>query len=334
MDRYSRQTVFPLVGIEGQRKLMGATVLLLGCGALGSGSAELLARAGVGALRLVDRDYLELHNLQRQSLYDERLLAAGLPKAHAAAARIRELNSEVHTEPHATDVTAGNILELMEGVDLVLDVADNWDTRYLLNDASQRTGIPWVYGAVIGVTGLSLPVVPGRTPCLRCIFPEPPPPGGDTCETAGVLGPAVWTVASVQVMSALRILLGEPPEARLTTIDAWNSSMDALPMGDPVPGCPACGEGRLEFLDGARPVGVRLCGRDSVQVSARPGVRVELDAVASRLQPAGEVRHNEHLLKFRVNGYELTLFTDGRAIISGTEDESVARSLYARYIGA
>lgn len=334
MDRYSRQIVFPRVGESGQRKLLGATALVVGCGALGSGCIELLARAGVGRLWLADRDFLEAHNLQRQSLYDERLLAEGLPKAVAAARRVREINSEVLTEPHTVDVTADNILELLEGVDVVLDGTDNWDTRYLLNDASVKTGVPWVYGGVLGVIGTSLTVIPGRTPCLRCVFPEPPPVGGDTCETAGVLGPAVWMVASVQVMSALRLLLGDLPPARLSTVDAWNGTVEGLALGAPAPGCPACGERDWEFLNGARPLSARLCGRNSVQVTARRGGGMDLHAVAERVRSVGEVRHNEHLLKLSVDGYEITLFTDGRAIVQGTEDGAVARSLYARYIGS
>ncbi len=333
LHRYARQVVFPPVGEEGQRRLLGSTVLIAGCGALGSGIAELLARAGVGTLRLADRDYLELHNLQRQSLYDERLLAEALPKAVAAARRIGEINSGIVAEAHPTDLIGDNVLELFDGVDVVLDGTDNWETRYLLNDAAVRTDTPWVYGGVIGATGMSMAIVPGRTPCLRCIFPDPPPPGGDTCETVGVLGPAVWMVASVQAMSALRILIGDPPAARLTTVDAWNAGAEGLAIGDPVPGCPACDLQTGEFLNGARGTGVRLCGRNSVQIAARPGTRLDLGAVAVRLGSIGAVRHNEHLLKLDVDGHGLTLFADGRAIVSGTEDEAVARSLYARYIG-
>ena len=333
MDRYARQMVFPPMGEKGQRRLLGATALIVGCGALGSGSAELLARAGVRTLRLVDRDYLELHNLQRQSLYDERLLAEALPKAVAAAQRIGEINSSIVAEAYPIDLTGDNALEFFDGVDIVLDGTDNWETRYLLNDAAVRTGTPWVYGGVIGVTGMSMAIVPGRTPCLRCIFPDLPPPGGETCETAGVLGPAVWMVASVQAMSALRILLGDPPEARLTTVDAWNAGMESLALGGPVAGCPACDLRTGEFLNGSHGTGVRLCGRSSVQVSARPGARLDLGAVAARLGSVGAVRHNEHLLKLDVDGYGLTLFADGRAIVSGTEEDAVARSLYARYIG-
>lgn len=331
-DRYSRQAVFPLVGVEGQERLLRSTALVVGCGALGSGSAELLARAGVGALRLVDRDILEEHNLQRQSLYDERLLREGLPKAVAAARRIGEINAGVRTEAHAVDVTADTVLELIEGADVVLDGTDNWETRYLLNDAAHRTGGPWVYGGVIGAAGVSMTIRPGTTACLRCVFPEPPAPGGDTCETAGVLGPAVWMVASTQAVSALRVLLGDPPPARLTTIDTWNGTAEGIDLGGPTPGCPACA-GDLEFLDGGRPVSARLCGRDSVQVSPVPGAGMDLRATAARLRTVGEVRANDHILKLAVDGHELTLFADGRAIIRGTRDEAVARSLYARYIG-
>jgi adenylyltransferase/sulfurtransferase len=330
--RYSRQTVFPRVGRDGQERLLRSTALVVGCGALGSGCAELLARAGVGALRLVDRDVLEEHNLQRQSLYDERPLREGLPKAVAAARRIGEINSGVRTEAHAADVTADNVLELFEGADVVLDGTDNWEARYLLNDAAHRTGVPWVYGGVIGATGVSMAIRPGTTACLRCVFPEPPAPGGDTCETAGVLGPAVWMVASTQAMSALRVLLGDPPPARLTTIDAWNGTAEGIELGGPAPGCPACA-GDLAFLDGARPTSTRLCGRDSAQVSPGPGIRMDLRAAADRLRAVGDVRANDYLLKLMVGGHELTLFADGRAIVTGTQDESVARSLYARYIG-
>ncbi len=333
MDRYARQVVFPPVEEQGQRRLLGATALIVGCGALGSGTAELLARAGVGTLRLVDRDYLELHNLQRQSLYDERLLAEALPKAVAAARRIGEINSSIVAEAHPVDLTGDNALEFFDGVDIVLDGTDNWETRYLLNDAAVRTGTPWVYGGVLGAAGMSMAIVPGSTPCLRCIFPDPPPPGGDTCETAGALGPAVWLVASVQAMSALRILIGDPPEARLTTVDAWNAGIESMTLGGPVAGCPACDLRTGEFLDGATGTGVRLCGRNSVQIAARPGARLDLGAIAARLRSVGAVRHNVYLLKLEVDGHGLTLFADGRAIVSGTEEEAVARSLYARYIG-
>ncbi|MDQ3856200.1 MAG: ThiF family adenylyltransferase [Chloroflexota bacterium] len=334
MDRYSRQTVFPRVGEDGQRRLLGATALVLGCGALGSCAAELLARAGVGTLRLVDRDYLEAHNLQRQSLYDERALALDLPKAEAAARRVREINSGLTVDPRVVDVTADNVLDLLEGVDVVLDGTDNWETRYLLNDASVSTGVPWVYGAVLGVSGMSMPILPGTTPCLRCVFSEPPPPGGDTCETAGVLGPAVWIVSSVQAMWALRILLGDPPSAGLTTVDAWSGTMESVALGRPEPDCPACGRRELRFLFGGRPLSTRLCGRDAVQVSAPPGADLDLASAAERLRAVGAVRHNEHLLKLAIDGYELTLFADGRAVVKGTTEEGVARSLYARYIGS
>lgn len=334
MDRYSRQTVFPRVGDEGQRRLLDSTVVIVGCGALGSGVAELLARAGVGALRLVDRDFLEAHNLQRQSLYDERLLGEALPKAVAAARRITEINSGVRTEPHALDVTPDTVVALLDGANVVIDGTDNWETRYLLNDAALSAGVPWIYGGVIGVMGLSFPVIPGVSPCLRCVYPAPPPPGGDTCETAGVLGPAVWMVASIQAMSALRLLLGDPPPAQLTTVDAWNGCIEPIPLGECLPECPACVQRRWEFLDGARPSSTRLCGRNTVQVHPRSDGAIDLEAVAERLRSIGEVRHNEHLLKFGVDAYELTLFRDGRAIIKGADDEAVARSIYARYIGS
>lgn len=333
MERYSRQTIFPRVGEVGQHRLLSSTALIAGCGALGAATAELLARAGVGTLRLADRDFIELNNLQRQSLYGERDVSDALPKAVAATQRIAQINSGVRTEAHVLDILPDNVSELVQGVDIILDGTDNWETRYLLNDAALSVGIPWIYAGVLGVMGVSFPVIPGETPCLRCVYADPPPLGGDTCETAGVLGPTVWMTASIQAMQALRILLGDPPPATMTTVDAWNGTIETLALGGRVQGCLACEQGVLEFLYAARPSSARLCGRESIQLLPHGNSRVDLEAVAGRLRPLGEVRVNEHLLKFSVNGHEITLFADGRAIVRGTEEESTARSLYARYIG-
>lgn len=333
LSRYSRQVVFPLVGEVGQRKLLESRVLLIGCGALGSGIAELLARAGVGYLRIVDRDVVELHNLQRQTLFDERHVRDEAPKAVAAAERIAQINSDIEVEPHVADVTPDNVQSLFESIDLVVDGTDNWGTRYLINDVSVMTGIPWVYGGVIGASGLVMPIIPGQTPCLRCVYPDPPAVSGETCETAGVLGAAVWIVASLQAVTALRLLTGREGEPVLSTIDAWNGSIERLPITERVPGCPACGEREFEFLDAAGAGSVRLCGRNSIQISPSRAGAVNLDSLAQQLESLGPVRHNSYLLKFTIDSYEMTVFSDARVIIKGTEDESTARSLYAKYIG-
>ena len=343
LERYSRQMILPAVGVDGQRRLQAGRVAILGAGALGSALAEQLVRAGVGTVRLADRDYLELHNLQRQTLYTEADVAAALPKAVAAAAHLRAINSQVTVEPLVADIDAENIGAFLDGVDLALDGSDNFAARYLLNDAGVQRELPWVYSGVLGTSGMVLAVRPGATACLRCLFPEPPPPGSTpTCEVAGVLGPAVQVVAGVAAAAALQLLLGTDPPAGLLALDVAAGTFDRVGDGSRDPECPACGARRFDFLgDGARSAlgTARLCGRATVQLRLGDGAPLDLGMMAARLQAAGlgQVLANPYLVRLTgLNGdaaTELTLFPDGRVIVKGTEDPAVARSLVARYIG-
>ena len=336
-DRYSRQTLFAPIGSAGQAQLRQARVAILGCGALGTGLANHLCRAGVGRLLIADRDYIELNNLQRQILFDEEDIARHLPKAVAAVQRLGKVNSEVQLEPLVEDVNAEGIESLVREVDLVLDATDNFETRYLLNDACVKHQRPWIYSGVIASYGVTMNILPGETPCLRCVFPEMPLPGTSaTCDTAGVLNGIVAAITGVAATEALKILLKSEKVSRdLFWMDLWENTSEriALPRD---PRCPTCGQHAYEFLEtlsGAR--STSLCGRDAVQVRADTrGARLDLAALAARLQPVGQVAHNEFLLRFSIDAYELTIFPDARAIIKGTDDEQVARSLYARYIGA
>ncbi|HMA35454.1 MAG TPA: ThiF family adenylyltransferase [Chloroflexia bacterium] len=342
--RYARQMVLPGVGRAGQERLAGAWVAILGLGALGSALAASLTRAGVGGLRLIDRDYLELHNLQRQSLYTEADVAAALPKAVAAAAHLAAINSGVARESRVVDVTAENIADLLAGTDLVLDATDNFAARYLLNDACVQAGRPWIYSGVLGTAGMVMAVQPGQTACLRCVFPEPPPPGSSpTCETAGVLGPAVQVVAGLAAAAALQLVLGATPPAGLLALDVWTGHFDRLGPGAPDPACPACGRREFAFLGGgarASLADTQLCGRQTVQVRVAGGA-IDLAPLAARWRATapGQVLANPYLVRLTLPApagaadQTLTLFPDGRAIVQGTDDPALARSLVARYVG-
>ncbi len=334
--RYHRQVLLPAIGASGQERLRRGRVCLLGVGALGSQVAQLLARAGVGFLRLVDRDVLEWTNLQRQVLYEEADVAAGLPKAVAAARALARVNHEVAVEPVVQDVDASSILALLEDVDVVVDGSDNFELRYLLNDAALELGRPWVYGGAVGTIGTTMTVLPGKTACLRCLFPDPPPPGvAPTCDTAGVLGPAAALVGALQASEAIKLLVGDRASVNraLLSIDLWTLEVARLPA-QRREDCPACGRGERRFLRQPAPSRtVALCGRDAVQVSLQPRVELDLAALAARLAPLGTIQHNPYLIRFTVDGYEVTVFRDGRAIVRGTTDPAVARALYARYIG-
>ncbi len=341
VERYSRQILFEPIGPEGQRRLLAARVTLIGCGALGTTLANLLARAGVGFLRIVDRDFVELSNLQRQALFDERDAAECLPKAEAARRKLAGINSDVRVEAVVADATPLNIESFAEGVDLLLDGTDNFEARFLINDTAIKHRIPWIYGACVGAVGLAMPILPGQTPCLRCVFEQAPPPEmSPTCDTVGVLGPVVSMVAGHQASEALKILTGrrDAVSRRLLHIDAWSGrivqiNVDASARAGE---CPCCGQGRYEYLAG--PLGssaVRLCGRDSVQISPPPGLHVDLAALADRLRPAASAPPlvNEYLLRAAIGRHRITLFTDGRAIIQGTDRPDEARGVYARYVG-
>ena len=312
---------------------MHSTVAIVGCGALGSFHAGAMARAGVGKLVLIDRDYVEVSNLQRQWLYDEADALHAVPKAAAAASHLRAINSACEAEAHVADLTPGNIEDLLHGCDVILDGCDNFETRYLLNDYAVSRGMPWVYGGAVESYGIVMPVVPGRTACLACLYPEPPGGTQPTCETAGVLNPVTSLVASLQCAEATKLLAGLEPSRRITTVDVWTGAIRQIEQPDRDPACRACGERRFDYLNATRRVPVSLCGRNAVQIHERSRP-LDLVALRDRLAPSGEVRANEFALRFFPIPYEMTVFPDGRAIIKGTTDIGVARSLYARYIGA
>ena len=333
-ERYSRQILFAGIGETGQERLLQSTAAIVGCGALGSFHAAALARAGVGSVIVIDRDYVEHSNLQRQWLFEEADAEEALPKAAAAARRIAAINSGVRVQAHVRDLTSANIAELLGGAGVILDGTDNFDTRYLINDYAVSRGIPWIYGAAVGSYGLTMPVLPGRTSCLRCVYPDPPAGAQPTCETAGVLGSITAAIAAMQAADALRILSGGIDEvrARITMLDVWEGTARQIPQPEKDPECPACGRRNFEFLEGARRSPSHLCGRNAVQIQG--GRSLDLAELGERLRPLGEVRSNPFALRFFPKPYELTIFPDGRAIVKGTDDIGIARSLYARYVGA
>lgn len=345
LERYSRQMFFSPIGESGQMLLRDRRVAIIGLGALGSILASHLARAGVGLLTLIDRDFVELSNLQRQLLYDEKDAAESLPKAVAAASKLSAVNSEVECKAVIADLTPANALSLLEGHDLLLDGSDNFTVRFLLNDYAIKHGIPWVYSACVASYGMTMPILPGETACLRCLYPNPPAPGSlPTCETAGIISPIAAIMASFAAAEALKILVGdmEHVSRALTVVDVWFNNLERLEVArrgndEPRP-CPTCSAGRFEFLEGGRRelATMSLCGRNAVQVT--PGAQadsapLDLSALASRLAPLGRAVANPYLVRAHVGGYELAIFRDGRAIIKGTTDPAVARSVYARFIG-
>jgi molybdopterin/thiamine biosynthesis adenylyltransferase len=336
-DRYSRQTILPGWGREGQTRLAEATAVVIGCGALGSHIASHLVRAGVGRLVVADRDFVEWHNLPRQALYAEADAAAGLPKAVAAARRLRLINSLVEIDEHVVDVNADTVEDLIAGADVVLDGADNFEVRYLLNEACVKHGIPWVYGGVLGTYGLTASILPGETPCLHCLLGPLPPPGSvPTCETAGVLGTVVSVIAALEATEAFKILLDQREALlhSLVMVDVWNGDFERAQTQRGKSPCPVCDEGRYELLDAEHgSMTTVLCGRAAVQISPRPAETVDLAALAQRLDTVGQVDFNEYLLRLEVEDIQFTLFRDGRAIVKGVDEPVKARALYARYIG-
>jgi adenylyltransferase/sulfurtransferase len=334
-ERYSRQVLFPGIGRDGQRKRAAARVALVGCGATGSALASLLARAGVGSIRIVDRDYVEPSNLQRQSLFDESDAAQSLPKAIAAARKIAAFNSQIIVEPQVADLVPANVESLLEGMQLILEGTDNFETRYLLNDFAVKASLPWIYTAAVGSYGVTLNVLPGKTACLACLFPDLPHGTLETCETAGILNSAVNLAASIAATEAFKVLVGADAWVRRTLLsfDVWSNQHAEVRAEDPRPGCRACGDREFLHLAGAGRAHITLCGRNSVQIHERHRP-IDFSEVSQRLKPHGAVRHNDFVLKFWPEPYEMTLFPDGRAIIKGTTDTAVARSLYARYVGS
>lgn len=342
LERYSRQVLFSELGEAGQTRLMQGRVLLCGCGALGTVLAETLVRAGVGHLKVVDRDFVELSNLQRQVLFDESDIAAKLPKAIAAAEKLKKINSEVQIEPIVEDIDHTNILALAQDVDLILDGTDNFEVRYLINDVSLELGIPWIYCGCIGSTGQTMTILPGKSACLRCLIDSAPEPGStETCDTAGILGPTVNVIASLEAISAFKILSGREDliKPELTVVDVWEGSFRQMSVADlrEKSGCKACHQGERIWLKGEQ--GSRttqLCGRNAVQISPAEKSRISFEDLAEKLQNSGMVEFNAYLLRLNLKDpdFEISLFRDGRAIIKGTDDPTVAKTIYARYIGS
>ncbi len=340
LDRYSRQMRFYGVGEAGQKKLLDSHVTLCGCGALGTVLANALVRAGVGHLRLIDRDFIETNNLQRQVLFDEHDVAENLPKAEAGARKLAAINSSVHVEPVVTDIDRTNIEELCRDADLILDGTDNFEVRYLINDVAVKLGKPWVYGGCIGSHGQTMTILPGETPCLRCVFEAAPAPGeAGTCETAGVLSPIVNIVASFQATEAFKILTGrrEHVNRDLIYIDVWENIQKRIKIAKlhGTVDCPCCKHRRFEWLEGEHGTQTTsLCGRNAVQVAHRSAGKLNFEEMARHLEMGGiEVSYNRFMLKFDAEGHQFTVFPDGRAIIKGTSDVDRARTLYAKYVG-
>ncbi len=339
MDRYSRQILFEPLGQDGQRRLAESRVTLIGCGALGSVLADTLVRAGVGFLRIVDRDFLELNNLQRQVLFDEQDVADHLPKAEAARRKLHSINSGATIDALVDDANNTNIELFVEGANLILDGTDNFETRYLINEVAVKHNLPWIYGACVSATGLTMAIIPGQTPCLKCLFEQAPPPElSPTCDTVGVLGPVVSIVAGLQAAEALKILSGnlDAVTRKLTSIDVWAGRIVQMNVATAEADCACCKRGIYEYLEGqAGQQAALLCGRDAVQVNQARRQNLDLAALADKLADAadGSTTTNEFMLQATLDGCEVTVFPSGRAIIKGTKDIARARPLYAKYIG-
>jgi adenylyltransferase/sulfurtransferase len=334
-DRYSRQVLFPGIGLEGQQCLAKGRVAIIGCGATGTCVSGLLARAGVGHLTIIDRDYVEPSNLQRQSLFDEVDAAESLPKAVAAARKIAAFNSDIQATPVVADLTPENIESLLADADLTLDATDNFETRYLINDFAVKHGKPWIYAAAVAAYAVTMNVIPGETACLSCVFPAPPEGTVETCDTAGILNSAVNLIGSIQATEAIKFLVGAKDKLRRTLLsfDVWSNEQAEIAAAKLRPGCQTCEKHDFVHLAGMRRPQITLCGRNSVQIHER-NRPVDFAEMSARLGAHGTVKHNAFVLKFWRDPFEMTLFPDGRAIIKGTDDTAVARSLYARFVGS
>ena len=333
-EKYSRQILFDEVGEQGQQRLLDSRAVIVGCGALGSFHAAALARSGVGSLVIIDRDYVEPGNLQRQWLFDESDAEQALPKAAAAARRLAAINSSVQVEPCIADLTAANAEQLLLPADVILDGCDNFETRYLINDLAVKHGVPWIYGAAVGSYGITMPILPKRSACLACIFPEPPGGVQPTCDTAGILNSITAAIAALQAADALKIMAGRADaiQARMLTMDVWNGTVRTISSERPNPDCAVCGRQRFKYLNGGRRRAATLCGRNAVQINERDRP-LDLVQLRTSLEPLGTVRANEYAVRFVCPPHEMTIFADGRAIVKGTNDIGVARGLYARYVG-
>ena len=335
-DRYSRQMILPNIGEEGQKTLLKSKIAIIGCGALGTVVANNLVRAGVGRTLIVDRDFVEMNNLQRQILFDEDDI--GIPKAVAAAEKLKRVNSDVEIETMVKDLNHMNAEKIMSGVDLVLDGTDNMQTRFLINDVCVKGEIPWIYTAAVGTYGMMMTIVPGRTPCFRCFLPDVPEPGSlPTCDTAGILNTISAIIASIESTEAIKILLGKKittnAESNLTFYDVWSNIFDKVTIIRDKK-CRCCVEHKFDFLNAAKEeIITSLCGRNAIQITPAQPADISFKSLAERLKRLGEVRFNNFILVFKERDKEISLFKDGRVIIKGTDDEKVARSLYARFIG-
>ena len=335
-DRYSRQILFNGIGEEGQRKLLAARVLIVGCGALGTAHAETLARAGVGHLLIVDRDFIEPSNLQRQTMFTESDAEQRLQKAIAAANHLHEINSEIEIEPHVADVNYSNIEQLIDGCDVVVDGTDNFATRYLINDACVKHETNWIYGAAVGSYGVTMTIRPQQTACLRCVFEEAPPAASaPTCDTAGVIMPIINIVSAVQVAETIKLLTGDIDDLHrsLMQFDVWRNEWRKIAIGGPNPDCRTCSLREYQTLDPTSETAAVLCGRDAIQISPSQPTSINFSSLAERLRASGDVKFNEYLLRFKTGPFELTVFQDARSIVRGTDKIATARSLYAKYIG-
>jgi adenylyltransferase/sulfurtransferase len=332
LERYDRQYILPQVGEDGQKKLFESKVAIIGCGALGGHSSTLLTRAGIGHIKVIDRDVIELNNLQRQILYDE--ADVGKPKALVAETRLKNINSDVKVQGVVDDVNFSNVLELIKDVALVVDGTDNMETRYLVNDACVKVGIPFIYGGAISTYGMTMNVIPKKSACLSCVFPNYPLPGSlPTCETAGILNSVPTVIAGLQTTSAIKILLGHEPNTDLILFDAWTNELREVKVRRSTK-CRCCSQESYVFLEAkSKDVITSLCGRNAISINPLRKGSLDLDGVGAKLEKLGSVKSGDTILIFSTGEYELTIFRDGRAIIKGTEDEKVARSLYSKYVG-
>ena len=338
-ERYARQILFYGIGKQGQKILMEKTAVLVGCGALGCTSANLLVRSGIKCLKIVDRDYIEESNLQRQSLFDEEDISKNLPKAVAAQKKLQKVNSQIQIEAIVVDLNPSNIETILENANIVMDGTDNFETRFLINDYCVKEGIPWIYGACIGSVGLTMNIIPSKTPCLRCVLDTIPPFGTtETCDTAGIIAPIASMIASIQAAEALKILTDNYDDIRkgILKVDLWRNEIKRLHVEDVLEksDCITCKQHYYEFLSKDNySMTTSLCGRNAIQILHPNGSKLDLIKLATRLGKVGEVSFNKFLLRLKIDKYELTVFSDGRSIITGTNDPSVAKGLYAKYIG-
>ncbi len=335
-DRYSRQMITSVIGEEGQSKLLKSSILLIGCGGLGSAIATILVRAGVGKLRIVDRDFVEITNLQRQILFDEDDISSNIPKAVLAEKKLVRMNRDVRIEGIVADFNPANAESLAEGVDLIIDGLDNMEGRFLINDLSVKRGIPWIYGTCLSTYGMTFNIIPGKTPCLRCIY-DKFENRSLTCETVGIIGPIAVLIASIQSTEAMKILTGNENDLRndLLFVDLWKNEFEKIPISHlKKEDCPACGRGKFEFLGGKNISStVSICGNESIQVNPPLSKSIDIEKSVENLKRYGTVIFNEYLVKLFYENYEITIFKDGRAIIKGTSDSSIAKSLYSKFVG-